>query len=150
MIRVFIKDKEWHKKDRVVLEDEFDNFVISFECKSSILGSKVCAYDINHEELYFIDEDVTSEFNEFAIHKETATIATLKRSNNVLYREIAIEAKNGKYDYLLLHGILFKSKNKIAKMKLLNNGGIKIELFDDNDLGYILTMLYTILLLLSR
>jgi|GEM_PF-3105284 len=150
-MRVVTSDENWSSLPIVDIKYDDGEKIVSFEDKSSVLGSKFCVYNKEDKQIYFLDEEVVNEFDSFNIQQNAETIASLTRSNKLVHREIKIETNQDVYSFLILHGFLYKNKEKVAKLiRRPDNILIKAELYQEEDHEYLVTLLYVIKLLLSR
>ena len=135
----------------LVLKDEDNNIVVVFEDKSSVMGNKVAVYDDDGNGIYFLDEDMSQGYDAFSIQKGAESCALVLISRTLVHSLIDIKSRKGNYSYAIFTGILTKDDAKIAKLIRRNKDReMKVELYVEDDIHFIITLLYAIELLLGK
>jgi len=151
MMKTITSNINWENAPFVEFRDESGAIILMFEDKSSVLGNKVCVYDANENVIFFLDEDVSQNMDVFNIQKETATIAVVQRTSHLVRRDIIIEPKSINYSFHMLQNTLMYENEKAAKLlRRPESEAIEIELYKEDDTEFLLTLLYTVQLLLIR
>ena len=133
----------------LVMKDENNRIIAVFEDKSSVLGNKVAVYDDDGNIVYFLDEDMSQEYDAFNIQKDSEIIANVRREDTLVHRQITVKSKGNDYDFSFLQRILHKNGEKIAKLVINNkDNSFKIELYAEEDPVFLTTLLYTISMLI--
>lgn len=143
-MKITVNDNEWETASRLILKNEADETVVIFEDRATVLGTKTCVYDPNEKEIFFIDEDTFSDDNEYNIQKGATVVATIKKANGLLYRGISIKTRDGKYEYNAPMGTLTRGRNKVLTIKKSPQNTHTIEVIDEEDKEYLLTLAYVI------
>ncbi len=150
-MKIITSNANWENAPFVEFRDENGDMLLIFEDKSSVLGNKVCVYDANENIIFFLDEDVSENMDAFSIQKDADTLAVVKRTSHLVRREVLIESKGSKYTFHMIQNTIMYENEKAAKLiRRMDNEEIKIELYKEDDVEFVLTMAYAVQLLLVR
>ena len=133
----------------IVMKDENNSIVVVFEDKSTVLGNKIIVYNNDGGAIYFLDEDITQDYDAFNLMKDSNVLFNVKRDDNIVHRVIKIENRGSEYTFSALNRTLHIDGNKIAKLNINRDNSFAIDLHDDNNMEQNVTLLYTIFLLIA-
>ena len=149
-MRVISSEANWTGLAEINLLDENHQKIVRFEDESSVLSNKICVYDKDDNQLFFLDEDLSYDYASFNIQQGGKVIATVKRADSMVHSGIEIDSKVGKFEYATLSGVLQRDGQKAAKIiKRTQYNELRIEIYTDEEIECVATMMFVIQILLK-